>query len=368
VNVTVSGYVLDISDIDETNQDFTVSLYLRHEWKDPRLEFTEIEAGTDKLALNQEFIKKIWIPDSFIVNERESRAHNLIMDNQFVRILTDGMVLISTKLSIKASCNLQLGWFPFDRHTCPLLIESYGYNMDDYTYTWKMNDKGSTKSAVGVSRETTSIKFSVAAVNTRQETEQLGQKSYSRLAVEFFFIRASTRFVHEIYMPAIILTFLSFITLLHATGSPTQRLQLSVLVVGLMIVLMALSARTIPPVGYQTALDFYLLACLLTISCVVIVNVAISLILSSSNDTNGIVRLRSENTNTNVEDDGKEVLFETGPRFSSKTSRILTLFVKLRFIIPLVFAVFNLLYWMIVLIGSSFYPEDFLILENFGNN
>lgn len=47
----MSGYVLDIFDINEKNQEFTVNLYLRHEWRDQRLEFTETEAGTPKLVV-----------------------------------------------------------------------------------------------------------------------------------------------------------------------------------------------------------------------------------------------------------------------------------------------------------------------------
>lgn len=52
MNVTVSGYVLDIFGIDEVKQRFMVDLYLRHAWKDPRLEFTETEAGTDKIIVS----------------------------------------------------------------------------------------------------------------------------------------------------------------------------------------------------------------------------------------------------------------------------------------------------------------------------
>lgn len=61
VNVTVSGYVLDIFGIDEVKQEFTVNLFLRHEWKDPRLEFTEAEAGADKIIVRakQEFIYSV---------------------------------------------------------------------------------------------------------------------------------------------------------------------------------------------------------------------------------------------------------------------------------------------------------------------
>ena len=54
------------------------------------------------------------------------------------------------------------------------MLNKDGYSTADVIYNWKQDDKGSIKSAVGVSRETTSIKFNVAAVNTKQEIVQLG--------------------------------------------------------------------------------------------------------------------------------------------------------------------------------------------------
>lgn len=47
--------------------------------------------------------------------------------------------------------------------------------------------------------------------------------------------------------------------------------------------------------------------------------------LSSTTDSNGVVRLRSCNEeSTNAEEDGKEVLFDTGARLSNRTSRMFT--------------------------------------------
>lgn len=48
-----------------------------------------------------------------------------------------------------------------------------GFSNADLVYQWKAAEDGSTKSAVGVSKETTSIKFVISAVNTRKETEQM---------------------------------------------------------------------------------------------------------------------------------------------------------------------------------------------------
>ncbi|ODM95288.1 Gamma-aminobutyric acid receptor subunit beta [Orchesella cincta] len=363
VTVTVSGYVLDISPIDEKSQDFTVSLYLRHEWKDARLEFTETEAGQDKIQLTKEYADKLWKVDTFIVNERESKGHDLLTENVFTRISTDGTVLTSSRFTIRATCKMELGWFPFDRHTCPLLLESYAHTTKDFVYQWKADSNGNIKTAVGVAPEVTSIQFNIPAVNCRKESETVGSVIYSRLAVEFFFIRSATRYVHQVYFPAILVTLLAFVTLLHETGTTKSRLQISILLEGLLIVLIALSSSNMPPVNYQTALDFYLMICLLTVLFVVAVNVAFCLVINTTtNDTNGIVRLRSVYDNNHVEDEGKEVLFDTGANLSPRTNRIFTLLVKLRLGIPLVFIVFNVIYWMVVLIGSSSFPEDFMIL------
>ncbi|CAL8143161.1 unnamed protein product [Orchesella dallaii] len=326
VAVTVSGYVLDISEISEKTQDFTVSLYLRHQWKDSRLEFTEADVGMEKIQLTKEYADKLWKVDTFVVNERESRGHDLLTENVFTRLSSDGTVLTSSRFTIRASCKMELGWFPFDRHTCSLLLESYGQTANDFEYQWKSDSSGNTKTAVGVSSDVTSITFNVAAVNTRLETVTLTIAKYSRISVDFFFIRSATRYVHEVYFPAIILTLLAFVTLLHETGTSKSRLQISILLEGLLILLTALSATNMPKVNYQTALDFYLMICLLIILLVVSVNVAFCLVINSNKASNGIVRLRSVYDNNHVEeaDEGKEVLFDTASNISPQASRIFT--------------------------------------------
>lgn len=56
-------------------------------------------------------------------------------------------------------------------------------------------------------------------------------ESFSRIAVEFFLVRASNRYVHEVFLPATLLTCISFITLFHAAGTAKSRLHLSIFIV-----------------------------------------------------------------------------------------------------------------------------------------
>ena len=40
------------------------------------------------------------------------------------------------RLTVKATCPMDLTYFPMDSQLCTLEIESYGYTMDDVVYSW----------------------------------------------------------------------------------------------------------------------------------------------------------------------------------------------------------------------------------------
>ena len=64
-------------------------MYFRQFWRDPRLSF-ERKGGLDKLVVGAEYIKLIWVPDTFFVNEKSAYFHDATTDNQFLRILPHG--------------------------------------------------------------------------------------------------------------------------------------------------------------------------------------------------------------------------------------------------------------------------------------
>ena len=77
-------------------QDFTLDMYFRQFWQDPRLSF-ERRPGLDKLVVGAEYIKLIWVPDTFFVNEKTAYFHDATTDNQFVRIFHTGDILRSIR-------------------------------------------------------------------------------------------------------------------------------------------------------------------------------------------------------------------------------------------------------------------------------
>ena len=84
VTVGVTLYILSIGDLSEKFMDFTFDMYFRQFWHDPRLSF-EKRPGLDKLVVGAEYIKLIWVPDTFFVNEKVALFHQATTENQFLR-------------------------------------------------------------------------------------------------------------------------------------------------------------------------------------------------------------------------------------------------------------------------------------------
>ena len=73
-----------------------MDMYFRQFWQDPRLSF-EKRPSLDKLVVGAEYIKQIWVPDTFFVNEKTAYFHKATTENQFLRILHTGETLRSIR-------------------------------------------------------------------------------------------------------------------------------------------------------------------------------------------------------------------------------------------------------------------------------
>ena len=116
-----------------------------------------------ELAMNWQFLDKIWRPDTFFLNGKDSYLHKIAVPNRlvesykaketlyflydlcdniypccprFIRIAPDGGVSFSQRLTISAKCRMHLQKFPLDSQNCPLEIGSFGHPNSDLQYKW----------------------------------------------------------------------------------------------------------------------------------------------------------------------------------------------------------------------------------------
>lgn len=69
-------------------------------------------------------LERIWRPDTYFYNGKHSHIHTITVPNKLLRLSQDGDILYSMRLTIKASCPMELRNFPMDRQSCPLILGS----------------------------------------------------------------------------------------------------------------------------------------------------------------------------------------------------------------------------------------------------
>ena len=91
--VELNMAVRTIGPIDETREVFSLDCYFRQTWFDPRLRFNT--SGITQLALNWQFLTKIWKPDTVFLNGQRCFLHKMTVPNRFIRVYPDGKVSYS---------------------------------------------------------------------------------------------------------------------------------------------------------------------------------------------------------------------------------------------------------------------------------
>ena len=97
----VSLYVLSVGEISYKFMDFTFDMYFRQFWIDERLKFDNgkvrvvacpvcsnegcpPQSGVEKLVVGADYIKLIWVPDTFFVNEKTAQFHAATQVKQYM--------------------------------------------------------------------------------------------------------------------------------------------------------------------------------------------------------------------------------------------------------------------------------------------
>ena len=133
VAVTINLSIRSMGPVDEGRQAYSLDCYFRYRknqlqitqprrlqifplcrqsWMDNRLKFNA--TGVDALALNWAFLSKIWVPDTYFINGKKSYLHKITVPNRFVRISANGQISYSQRLTLWASCPMDLRKFPLD--------------------------------------------------------------------------------------------------------------------------------------------------------------------------------------------------------------------------------------------------------------
>ncbi|XP_007553176.1 gamma-aminobutyric acid receptor subunit rho-2-like [Poecilia latipinna] len=252
IPVGVDVQVESLDSISEVDMDFTMTLYLRHYWKDERLSFS---SSTNKsMTFDGRLVKKIWVPDVFFVHSKRSFIHDTTTDNIMLRVFPDGHVLYSLRVTVTAACNMDFSRFPLDSQTCSLELESYAYTDEDLMLYWKSGDESlSTDDRISLSQ------FLIQKFHTTSRLAFYSSTGwYNRLYINFTLRRHIFFFLLQTYFPATLMVMLSWVSFWIDRRAVPARVSLGITTVLTMSTIITGVNASMPRVSYIKAVDIYL--------------------------------------------------------------------------------------------------------------
>uniref|UniRef100_A0A803SMM9 Gamma-aminobutyric acid type A receptor subunit alpha3 n=1 Tax=Anolis carolinensis TaxID=28377 RepID=A0A803SMM9_ANOCA len=207
------------------------------------------------LPLNNLLASKIWTPDTFFHNGKKSVAHNMTTPNKLLRLVDNGTLLYTMRLTIHAECPMHLEDFPMDVHACPLKFGSYAYTKTEVIYTWTL---GKVEVAEGGSRLN---QYDLLGHNVGRDSIESSTGTYIVMTTYFHLKRKIGYFVIQTYLPCIMTVILSQVSFWLNRESVPARTVFGVTTVLTMTTLSISARNSLPKVAYATAMDWFMAVC-----------------------------------------------------------------------------------------------------------
>ncbi|XP_069679059.1 gamma-aminobutyric acid receptor subunit beta-like isoform X2 [Periplaneta americana] len=243
--------IASFDSISEVNMDYTITMYLNQYWKDERLAFSTDE---ETLTLSGDFAEKIWVPDTFFANDKNSFLHDVTERNKLVRLNGDGSITYGMRFTTTLACMMDLHYYPLDSQNCTVEIESYGYTVSDVVMYWK-------DTPVRGVDEAELPQFTIIGCETNDRKEKLATGNYQRLSLSFKLQRNIGYFVFQTYLPSILIVMLSWVSFWINHEATSARVALGITTVLTMTTISTGVRSSLPRISYVKAIDIYLVMC-----------------------------------------------------------------------------------------------------------
>uniref|UniRef100_A0A3P8WC52 Gamma-aminobutyric acid type A receptor subunit alpha6a n=1 Tax=Cynoglossus semilaevis TaxID=244447 RepID=A0A3P8WC52_CYNSE len=355
-------FVTSFGPVSDVEMDYTMDMFFRQMWVDERLKF---EGPIEILRLNNLMVEKIWTPDTFFRNSKKSISHNMTTPNKLFRIMQNGTVLYTMRLTISADCPMRLMDFPMDGHACPLRFGSYAYTSSEIIFTWR---KGPVASVDCPKESMSLLQYDLVGQSLSSEIFKANTGHYSVQVVHFHLQRKLGYYLIQTYIPLIMVVVLSQVSFWINKESVPARTVAGITTVLTMTTLSISARQSLPKVAYATAMDWFIAVCFAFVASALVEFAAVNYFATRQAN-----RLKKQNARLE-----KPELLVTGKGLKRRNHSIcrsepdappLPIFLQqgsafpqipqlagtspidkyARILFPLAFALFNLIYWYIYL-------------------
>ena len=256
VSVNISLSIVSLNDIDEVLEKFAVSGFFTISWYDQSMVWKASDHGwIYQLHVSYD---NVWVPEIILINPTE-KVKSLGLDWNKIRYHSDGLAQWYPGDLIKATCTINVYYFPFDIQECKLVLQAYGYGTSEVKLVASRDDVDLSSMAPHSSWIIRETKAYV--------TEVFGS---SQAVFRFRFERRPQYVIVNVILPILFLCFLNVMAFLLPVDSG-ERISYAITVLLAIAVYMTIVSDNLPKASEPLPLISYLLIVCLTVSVLITV-------------------------------------------------------------------------------------------------
>jgi len=249
--VSVGIWMVDITNIDSAQQNFTAEAAVVLRWRDPRL--THNGKGIVRYPLEQ-----VWHPRVAVVNETNSVSRKF---PEAVEVEPDGTVNYRQRYVGAFTQPLRLQSFPFDRQTFRVQLVAVRYRPNEVMFVpdqdWIRNG---LRQAGGIAPSITLPDWTLEKWETKPLTYALAPGfAYSSYAFEFTASRNVQHYIWKVILPLILIVAMSWSVFWVAATEVGPQLSVATTSMLTLIAYRFAIDHQLPALPYTTSLDTFIL-------------------------------------------------------------------------------------------------------------
>jgi len=263
-------YLVDVGEISETNNTFSVELVMIGGWRDPRLAFDPAAEGRDRRVYigpaSEKFRTSNWNAQITAANS----VGNIQLLNQKVTHFSDGTLFFEVGVEALLRANLDYRHFPFDEQVLPVHVESFAWNKNVIIFETDDENTGFDPSF-----DLPEWRVEEATSVVSEVTRPRDPEPFSRMTFNILIKRKSGFYVWKIFLPLFIIVAISWVTFWMNEEMLGRRAGVSVTGILTVIAYQFVVAGFLPKLSYLTALDKVMLASIVLIALTLVVSIAV---------------------------------------------------------------------------------------------
>jgi len=248
-DVHISLYVMDIENINNKLQSFTLDVIIRYRWKDSRLKGVE----------GQYPINSVWYPNIQLSNLRDSETRF----PKVVVIKKDGTVEYTQRYYATLRTFLDFKNFPFDTQTLPITFFAFGVTPEEVNFVF---EKAGSEEKFSISDwEIEPVGASISTIRANVFNDSDTEIIRPRLDYTF----KATRYVHfylwKVLAPMLVILFLSWAVFWIDPSQVGAQIGVSGTSILSLIAFLYKLDNILPPVSYLTRMDNFIFTALILV-------------------------------------------------------------------------------------------------------